>query len=103
MNWLGKTRKRDYICSNFVADVLECPLSEVAGTMAVRGAWKRITLPTENALVLMRNNNSPPHVGIYKNGGVLHLGLKVAMFQPMQMIERHFNRISFYARRNCNN
>ena len=65
--------------------------------------WERLWVPTEGAVALMRPQVGPLHVGIYTAGGMLHLGAKVSLFQPMSIIERDFRDIRFYDRRNCNN
>lgn len=101
--WLGKRRSRAYNCAAFAADVLECPPETIAGVLSARKDWRRLLVPESPCLALLRRNAAPPHVGIYINGGVLHLGDKIAMFQPLCVIERDYNKINFYANRNHNN
>lgn len=102
MTLLARTRRRGYNCADFAAEALGCPVEAVSGALATRGGWRRLSTPSDGCLTLMRRNNGPPHVGIYKRGGVMHLGDRSALFQPMHIIKRDYNRISFYVRSDRN-
>lgn len=65
--------------------------------------WERLWEPRERAIALCRPAIGPLHVGIYTNGGLLHLARYGALFQPLSIVERDFKDIRFYDRRNCNN
>lgn len=101
--WLYKRRSKGYDCAAFAAEVLDVPISCLQGTLCARSGWRAVPVPSEGSLALLRPKIGPPHVGIYTQGGVLHLGAKQAMFQPLSVIKRDFKKINFYDRRNCNN
>lgn len=98
--WLTRYRKKGYDCSDFAAEVLNVPTEAIAGALAARKGWRPTRVPVERSLVLLRRNSAPPHVGIYLQKGVLHLGERSAMWQPMHVIKRDYNNLRFYALRN---
>lgn len=101
--WLHKRRSKSYDCAAFAAEVLNVPVSCLQGTLCARSGWQAVRVPTDGALALLRPLIGPPHVGIYIKGGVLHLGPRVALFQPLTVIKRDYQKIRFYDRRNRNN
>ena len=101
--WLSRARRKDYNCANLASEVLECPLDSLTGAVGTRTDWQRLSAPQAPCLAVLRRNSAPPHVGIYLQGGVLHLSDKTALFQPLHVIQRDYNKIRYYARRNNNN
>lgn len=101
--WLSKRRQKGYDCADFAAEALGVPVEAISGVLSARKTWRWSDVPREGVLTLMRQNGRSPHVGIYSGGGVWHLGARMVMFQPLHMLKREYNKISFYAKRNCNN
>lgn len=109
------TRRHDprtYNCAHFVCEVwsdLRNP--EIANILRgfLCGPTKRIARksdlygvrlldkPEDPCLVLMQRPRSPPHVGVWLRGRVLHLQEKVGVqYQPIEVVSIGFKKVRFF-------
>jgi hypothetical protein len=101
-----------YHCVHFVVDVwkeltgvdlseqfrpiLEAPESRSA-TSTVWSGFREVQAPEEPCLVLLRAQGRQPHLGIYVDGGVLHLREKGAMRQQLLQLRFEYPEARFFA------
>lgn len=62
----------------------------------LRRQFVRLQAPESPCLALMTRRGSPPHVGIYLRGRILHIHELGVEFQPTDVASRGFERIGFY-------
>lgn len=103
--------RQSYNCAHFVCDVwahetgqriddsLECflrPPKERRVDPGLRNIFEKLQKPVTPCIVLMQRRKSPPHVGIYLRGRVLHIHELGVEFQPVDVVSRGFDKIGFY-------
>ncbi len=71
-------------------------LSDRKITFDLRRKFERLDSPVEPCLVLMQRPKTPPHIGIFLRGKVLHLKESGAEFQPIDVASFGFTKIGFY-------
>jgi hypothetical protein len=96
-----------YNCLHFASEVWESLtgnavlqlLSRVLGTDDVTAELRRrfriLTKPQDPCLVLMRSLGKDPHVGIWVNGAVLHIGPDGVRHVPLWVASIGFTSIKF--------
>lgn len=111
-SFFHKKYNRDfYNCAHFVCDVWEHetgkridhnlesflkPVSQRRVDPALRNLFTKLKEPVTPCIVLMQRKNSPPHVGIYLRGRVLHIHETGVEFQPVDVAARGFEKVGFY-------
>jgi hypothetical protein len=110
--YLGRKYDPDlYNCAHFVCEVWDeftgepmrdrlesflLPRSARHATYPLRRAFKRQDGPVSPCLALMRATGAAPHVGIFKNGRILHIDRNGVKFEPLELAMLPFKRIGFY-------
>lgn len=87
-----KTRKRDYNCYNFANDVWQ-----VLGKGHIKDERTKLDKPENPCIVYLSNSEKQDsHVGIFIDGKVLHLGLRVPEYIDVDIFTKAFRNVSFY-------
>lgn len=58
---------------------------------------RRLHVPTEGCIVLMRSLCGRAHVGLFYGGKVLHLTERGAFYQDLRALNRHYFEFKYYA------
>lgn len=106
-----KYNRETYNCAHFVCDVWEnltgeqiahklgpllLPPKERYVAPELRRHFRKLERPESPCVVLMQRRGSPPHVGIFVRGRVLHIHERGVEFQPTDVASRGFERTGFY-------
>ena len=107
-----KKYSKHYTCANFVKDALLhltgfdfsdqlkgflLPVGNIEILAACKNNFELIKCPQNNALVVMRRANNPPHVGVWYNNKVLHLSeFSGVQYQPLEIAALGFTKTRFY-------
>ena len=100
--FLGKTFNHKYNCADFAAEVWEYLTGNAARylvedwSIESRSRLQRITVPVSPCLIIMYQRRTIPHVGIYRNGRVLHLTGMGVENQPIDVAARGFRNYRLY-------
>ncbi|MFZ1074799.1 MAG: hypothetical protein WAN50_00265 [Minisyncoccia bacterium] len=111
--WLDRVYTRDYKCFDFVREVWQASFGEDVGDKlvsmiaAVGGRRlkleevKRFTVlekPVSPCFVLYQRKGvkTPPHIGIWIDGSVLHLAITGAQFLPFAIVARQWQKVTFF-------
>lgn len=66
-----------------------------------RRFFKRVGQPQSPCLVLITDQIANPHIGVYFNGGVIHIGSRIGVkFDRLKDITCNFSRVRFYVKNN---
>lgn len=89
-------RSRDYTCWNHANEVWLF-LRGVTLTMGIGlRSLKEIPRPVSPCLVYMTHRLLPKHVGIYVDGGLLHLASRGVEHVPLEVVTRSYDRVRYY-------
>jgi hypothetical protein len=58
--------------------------------------FKNVPEPVEPCIVLLQSPRTPPHVGIYLRGRVLHIIPRGVEFQYLEVVRAMFKTVRFY-------
>jgi hypothetical protein len=110
--FLDRIKSKDYNCLDFAAEVwAEMFDAERATALkalcvaahdgridwSIISKFERIREPHSPGLVFFLRKRQAPHVGIFLNGAVLHLGDNGAVYQDLDLIKLLSNvRVRFY-------
>lgn len=101
----------NYNCAHFVCEAWDevtgepmgdrlrsflLPRGERTATYPLRRAFKRLDRPASPCLALMRRVGIAPHIGIFKNGRILHITESGVRFEPFSLAVMHFNKVEFF-------
>lgn len=111
--YLGRTYdRRRYDCLHFAADVwrdltgedLRERLAGLLGAPADRHvrlrhlrAFRHLAAPRSPCLVLFQRPRTPPHIGVFLRGRVLHLREQGAVHQPLELAALGWTSVRCYA------
>lgn len=103
--------KNAYNCAHLVADAWELvtgnsiqealavflvPAKLRTAPASLRERFVRHDKPVSPCVVLMRRANTPPHVGMYYNGRVIHITEVGVQYQPLDVVSRGFTNVGYY-------
>jgi hypothetical protein len=112
---LSRTPMAAYNCLGFVAeawehlvgglDVMERLHALNAGIHAENGhvvlstvrGFRKLAKPESPCFVVMQRNKTQPHIGVFYNGRILHMKENGVEYRPLQVAQRYFTKIGFYA------
>jgi hypothetical protein len=110
--FLSKTYdKNNYNCAHFTVDVykhltgvdiesnlkgLLFPLYDNHATLELRKGFTRLQSPESPCIVLFSGKGIEPHVGVYYNGRVIHLGDSGAQYVDIDIIKISFKTVRYY-------
>jgi hypothetical protein len=110
--FLDRERTSEYKCFDFVREVwldtfgedVGEKLRKFMGAVADRKFvlsdikhCRKLAAPVDPCFVLFqRDLRLPPHVGIWCQGRVLHLGPSGAQFQPIDVVARRHPRVTYF-------
>lgn len=87
-----KTRKHNYNCYNYADDVWQA-----LGRGSVRDKRTKLEKIEDPCIVYLSNSEKQDaHVGVYVNGKVLHLGIRVPAYVDLELFTKAFRNVSFY-------
>lgn len=104
--------RNTYNCAHLAVDVwLELTGKDISGPMdgfllptrtrhvprRSRQKWARHKKAVSPCIVLMRRKNTPPHVGVYFNGKIVHISGQGVQYQPPDVVTRGFTVIRYYS------
>lgn len=103
--------EKEYNCLHFVREVwlditgkdigtklatFMLPAQDRTATFESRQYFQRVDTPVEPSIVLMGRARTPPHVGIYIGGKVLHIHPRGVELQPVDVAMRGFSTVRYY-------
>lgn len=111
-SFLDRERGPQYRCFDFVREVwlasfgedVALKLTAFLGAVSTR-KFKlsdikhcvRLDKPVDPCFVLLQSDlRVLPHVGIWYQGKVLHLAYTGAEYMPLEMVARHYRRVSYF-------
>lgn len=106
-NYLHRRRTREYDCLAFAAEVWrdltgEDLAAQITGAFAehaalgLRRKLHVLERPRSPCLVLLNGGRSEPHIGVYVDGRVLHLGREAPAYQPLWVAAQLAPRMTFF-------
>lgn len=99
------TYSDDYHCEHFLIDAYAFLTGRNLANKLLSGGhfavyqlrnFKKITMPRQHCIVLLRDKNKA-HVGVWHDNQILHLVSSGVVLQPLEMAKRGFKRVDFYA------
>jgi hypothetical protein len=109
--FLDRVPLTQYNCFDFVREVwldwfgedVALKLNKLVGDFSQRKAtisgvkaFTRLKQPKNPCFVVMQRLRCTPHVGIYLDGNLFHLGDRGAEFRPLNVARGYFQTIRFY-------
>lgn len=109
--FLDRVPKANYNCLDFVREVwldwygedVTDRLKKLVGAFVGRRvtisgvkAFKRLQHPVSPCFFVMQRQRCTPHVGIYYEGRMLHLGAKGAEYQLPSIVKSYFKTVRYY-------
>jgi hypothetical protein len=111
--WLDRVYTQDYKCFDFVREVwlasygedvgdkLQGFLAGVSDRRVKLSDAKRVTIleqPESPCFVLLQRKGAktPPHIGIWFDGAVLHLGATGAQYFPLPVVARQYQKVTLF-------
>ena len=88
-----------YVTGHDFEEAFDGFLEPAKGREARRGtkaAFDRLNAPEGLCVAVMRGFSRRPHVGLWYQGSLLHLGAQHGEFLPEHVLRRTFKKISFY-------
>jgi hypothetical protein len=109
--FLNRIPKQGYNCHDFVREVwmylkgedIAEKLKKLVGAFSNRKVtvsglkgFTKLDRPESPCFVVMQRFKFVPHIGIYLDGRILHLGNRGAAFEFPQIAQGYFKRLSYY-------
>lgn len=109
--FLDRVPRKGYNCLDFVREVwlylyredVTAKLTKLVGDFVNRKVtvsgvkgFKRLQQPESPCFVVMQRSRCVPHVGIYLDGRILHLGSKGVEFAMPIVARRYFTQLRYY-------
>jgi hypothetical protein len=106
-----KYNRNNYNCAHFVCEVwqhitgeniahklsgLLKPADEMQAGLGLRRHFEKLKTPASPCIALMQRKGAASHVGLYKDGRILHIHEFGVEFQPVDVAARGFEKIGFY-------
>lgn len=110
-HFFGRQYSEEYNCASFACDVWEHltgvditiamdgflkPITDRSATMDIRKGFVRLKCPQSPCLVAMHRPRTPPHVGVYFEGRVLHIQENGVAYQSIDIASFGFTKVRFY-------
>jgi hypothetical protein len=109
-HFFNRGRTATYICSHFTRDVwlyltgedLSSKLQGLLDTSDMKmqlshfRSFVRLSVPQDPCLVFMTQMGNDPHIGVFVNDKLLHLGKRVPEFHPLELATRCFTTVRYY-------
>lgn len=109
--FFNRTRTKTYNCLDFVREVwlamtgeditdrlvrLQGAFSERKATHTGMKGFTRLETPVSPCFVVMQCRGFEPHVGIYLDRRIFHLGGRGVEYQPLEVARVYFRQIRYY-------
>jgi len=110
-HFFGREYSETYNCASFACDVWEHltgtniqsemdgflkPITDRTVPLNLRKSFIKLSKPKSPCLVLMHRPRTPPHVGIYFEGRVLHIQENGVAYQPADVASFGFTKVRYY-------
>ena len=100
-----------YTCYHFAAEVwkdltdidLSDEIHEIFSSVHLSKAHVKrfhiLAVPVSPCLVVMQRGRTVPHIGVYKDGGILHIHAHGVEFQNIPTATRGFHSVRYFTRK----
>lgn len=103
--------RQSYNCAHFVAEVWQClteqditqelggflrPPTQRNAKMGLRRVFIKLAAPVSPCIALMQRHRTVPHVGVYLDGGILHIHEHGVEFMSPNVASRGFASVKYF-------
>lgn len=103
--------ERNYHCVHFTTEVwkaltgqdLQAAFEGLLGAPRERRVrrtqlepFRRLDRPVSPCIALLRRGRCPPHMGVYKDRRIIHIGRCGVEFQPVDVVRAGFDEVEYY-------